>query len=72
MPKSFPIFSESIHKFIAINTVTPILLTAGLIMYMCFFLEAKDRPNIVFFITDDISADDLGPYGSPVAKTFRR
>ena len=33
------------------------------------FATAQDRPNFVFFITDDISAEDLGAYGSTVAKT---
>ena len=36
---------------------------------ICSALLANDRPNFVFFITDDISADDLGAYGSTVAKT---
>lgn len=30
---------------------------------------ADDRPNFVFFITDDISAEDLGCYGSEFAQT---
>lgn len=32
-------------------------------------LLGADRPNFVFFITDDISADDIGAYGNTVAKT---
>ncbi len=32
-------------------------------------LLAQTRPNFVFFVTDDISADDLGAYGSTVAQT---
>ncbi len=31
--------------------------------------SGEDRPNFVFFITDDISAEDIGAYGSTVAKT---
>lgn len=31
--------------------------------------SADDRPNIVFFIADDISQDDIGCYGHPVIKT---
>ncbi len=31
--------------------------------------SADDRPNIVFFIADDISQDDFGCYGHPVIKT---
>ncbi len=33
------------------------------------FLLGQDRPNFIFFITDDISADDLGCYGNPVVQT---
>lgn len=32
-------------------------------------LSAAERPNFVFFITDDISPDDLGPYGNTFAST---
>jgi arylsulfatase len=31
--------------------------------------SAEHRPNFIFFITDDISAEDLGPYGSSAMKT---
>ncbi|MCB1230916.1 MAG: sulfatase [Verrucomicrobiae bacterium] len=31
--------------------------------------SAENRPNFILFITDDISAEDLGCYGDPVAKT---
>lgn len=30
---------------------------------------AAERANFIFFITDDISAEDLAPYGHPVVKT---
>ncbi len=33
------------------------------------FAQAADRPNFIFFITDDISAEDLGCYGSSYAQT---
>lgn len=39
-------------------------LFAGL---TCAF--AEERPNFVFFLTDDISFDDLGPYGNKFVKT---
>jgi len=39
-----------------------VLLTAGLLA------QAK-QPNFILFITDDISWDDLGCYGSKVAQT---
>ena len=47
------------------------LLLFGLLFSLTLtgFLSAQDRPNFVFFITDDISAEDLGAYGSTVAKT---
>ena len=32
-------------------------------------VAADDRPNFVFFITDDISAEDLGCYGNAFAET---
>lgn len=30
---------------------------------------AAERPNFIFFITDDISFDDIGPYGNTFVKT---
>ena len=41
-----------------------VLATIGLIS----FVQAK-QPNFILFITDDISWDDLGCYGSKVAQT---
>ncbi len=32
-------------------------------------LGSSERPNIVFFIADDVSQDDFGCYGHPVIKT---
>ena len=32
-------------------------------------LQADQKPNIVFFIADDISQEDFGCYGHPVLKT---
>ncbi|MEJ6571475.1 MAG: sulfatase [Akkermansiaceae bacterium] len=31
--------------------------------------QAADKPNIVFFIADDVSQEDMGCYGHPVIKT---
>ena len=31
--------------------------------------QADNRPNFIFFITDDISAEDLGCYGNAFAET---
>ncbi len=35
----------------------------------CALHAAAERPNFIFIITDDISADDLGPYGNTVVQT---
>ena len=43
------------------------LLPILLLLATC--LSEADRPNFIFFITDDISADDIGTYGSTVAQT---
>lgn len=32
-------------------------------------LAADSQPNFIFFITDDISPDDLGCYGNPIIRT---
>ena len=32
-------------------------------------LNAADKPNVVFFIADDVSQDDFGCYGHPVIQT---
>ncbi len=32
-------------------------------------LAAADRPNIVFFFTDDQTTSTLGCYGNPIVKT---
>ncbi len=32
-------------------------------------LPAQDKPNIIFFIADDVSQEDFGCYGHPVIKT---
>ena len=40
-----------------------------LFLFSAIAVYAADRPNFVFFITDDISAEDLGAYGNTFAKT---
>ncbi len=42
-----------------------------LIAVLCLFVQspAEDRPNFIFFITDDISQEDLGCYGNAFVKT---
>ena len=46
------------------------LLYATIAILSALFLQAGDkRPNFILYITDDITWDDLGCYGDPVAKT---
>ncbi len=40
-----------------------------LFVFVALSIQAVDKPNFILFITDDISWDDLGCYGSKVAKT---
>lgn len=37
-------------------------------LFLCSAL-ADERPNFVFFLTDDISSDDIGPYGNTWIET---
>jgi arylsulfatase len=52
-----------------IKTSTFLFLALMSLVGVATQLMGQDRPNFVFFITDDISADDIGAYGSTVAKT---
>jgi arylsulfatase len=50
---------------------SPLLLLALFVLLLAApspAAEAK-RPNFIFFITDDVSAEDLGPYGNAAIKT---
>ncbi len=51
--------------------MTPRLLPLLLSLFLGFAtaVQADDRPNFIFFITDDISWDDLGCYGNDYVKT---
>ena len=40
-----------------------------LVLISVTVVRADDRPNVVFFIADDISYDDFGCYGHPTIKT---
>ena len=40
-----------------------------LFMFVAFFAQASDKPNIVFILADDMGYGDLGCYGHPRAKT---
>jgi len=44
-------------------------LILGSVALSPVLLQAKDRPNVVFIIADDISQDDFGCYGNHVVKT---
>ena len=47
------------------TALRPLILVATL----CGFAQATDRPNIVFFLTDDQTSSVLGCYGHPHAQT---
>lgn len=38
-------------------------------LFVCFSIQAKQKPNFVFIIADDVSWDDIGCYGNTVVKT---
>lgn len=40
-----------------------------LCLWLVPFVGAEDRPNFIFFITDDVGWNDLGCYGNKVIKT---
>lgn len=41
----------------------------GIVLALPYLVEAEERPNIVFILADDISAEDIGCYGNPRIKT---
>ena len=44
-------------------------LLLGSVVISPVLLQAKEKPNIVFIIADDVSQDDIGCYGNKVVKT---
>jgi len=44
-------------------------LVLGSIVISPVLLQAKEKPNIVFIIADDVSQDDIGCYGNKAVKT---
>ena len=40
-----------------------------LVVFIAGSAAAADRPNIIFMIADDVSAEDLGCYGHKTLKT---
>lgn len=45
------------------------LLTAFIVVGLTCSAHAVEKPNIVFFIADDVSQEDFGCYGHPTIKT---
>ena len=44
-------------------------LFLALLGFLFYSISLADKPNIVFFIADDVSQNDFGCYGHPVIKT---
>jgi len=51
------------------NLNQPMTMRSTLLALFCLPLSAVAAPNFVFFITDDISHDDLGVYGNTFVQT---
>lgn len=49
--------------------ILPRLLLLGLGSLLALVLHAAERPNVILIIGDDISWDDFGCYGNPLART---
>lgn len=47
----------------------PIKTIITLLAFTPFFLRAKDKPNIIFILADDMGYKDLGCYGNPFNET---
>ena len=37
--------------------------------FLCHSFSLADKPNVVFFIADDVSQGDFGCYGHPIIQT---
>jgi len=51
------------------GTLMKAIVLIGVALLSAMPISAAERPNFVFFITDDISYDDLGCYGNRAIKT---
>lgn len=45
------------------------IIVTFLVLFGCYLLNAKEKPNLVLFLSDDCSHFDLGCYGSSDSKT---
>jgi N-sulfoglucosamine sulfohydrolase len=44
-------------------------IAALMMLSLSLSMAAREKPNIVFFIADDVSQEDFGCYGHPTIKS---
>lgn len=52
-----------------LQTVQMLALCATLSLIACVELHAQQKPNVIFFLVDDLGQRDVGPYGSRFYET---